>query len=129
MLAKRGLTQKLTQFRQPNGQPYVIYGDPGCSLTQNIKTPFCGAHITYQQNNSNKSMIKVHVSVEWTLGKITQYFTYVDFKRNSKVPLQPVGKYYTVAALLTSCHTCLYGSLTSSFNISPTSLEKYLSKM
>ena len=42
-------------------------------------------------------------------------FFYLDFKRNNKLLLQPVGKYDLVAALLTNCHTCLYGSQTSIF--------------
>ena len=130
MLAESGLSPKIARFNQPNGQPYVIYGDPAYGITRNIIAPFRGAQLTPQQHDFNKSMSKVRVSVEWTFGKITQYFTYVDFKRNSKVLLQPVGKYYTVAALLTNCHTCLYGSLTSSFfNVNPPSLEKYLSNM
>ena len=73
-------------------------------------------------------MSGVRVSVEWVFGKINQYFTYVDFKRNNKILLQPIGKYYAIAALLTNCHTCVYGSQTSSFfEVQPPSLECYLS--
>ena len=112
MLSESGLTPKLSQFTQANRQPFVVYGDPAYGVTQNIIAPFRGAS---QEHAFNKSMSKVRVSVEWAFGKITQYFTYVDFKRNSKVLLQPVGKYYIIAALLTNCHTCLYGSITTSF--------------
>lgn len=48
-------------------------------------------------------------------GKIVQYFAYLDFKKNQKILLQPIGKYCLVGALLTNCHTCLYGSITSTF--------------
>ena len=65
MLAESGLTPKLAQFSQPNGQPYIIYG-----VTQNIIAPYCGAQITSQQLDFNKSMSKVRVSLEWTLGKL-----------------------------------------------------------
>ena len=130
MLAESGLSPKLSQFTQLNGQPFVIYGDPAYGVTQNIIAPFKGAQITPQEHAFNRSMSKVRVSVEWAFGKITQYFTYVDFKRNSKVLLQPVGKYFLVAALLTNCHTCLYGSLTTSFfKCNPPSLERYLSNI
>ena len=43
---------------------------------------------------------------------------------------QPIGKYYLVAAVLATCncHTCLYGSQTSTFfGLDPPELEDYLS--
>ena len=130
MLGVSGLTEKLRQFDQPNGQPYVIYGDPAYGVSQNILAPFRGSQLTLQQREFNKSMSQVRICVEWTFGKICQYFSYVDFKRHSKILLQPIGKYYLVAALLTNCHTCLHGSLTSSvFKVTPPHLETYLSNM
>ena len=128
MLGASGLKQKLTRFNQQNGQPFVIYGDPAYGISCNILGPFRGSQLTPQQHEFNKSMSGVRVSVEWVFGKINQYFTYVDFKRNNKILLQPIGKYYAIAALLTNCHTCVYGSQTSSFfEVQPPSLECYLS--
>ena len=73
-------------------------------------------------------MSSVHVSVEWNFGKIARYFAYLDFKKNQKILLQPVGKIYLVSALLTNCHTCLYGFLTTTFfGVQPPDLETYLS--
>ena len=73
-------------------------------------------------------MSAVRVSVEWTFGKVIQQFAYLDFRKNQKVLLQPVGKYYMVGALLTNCHTCLYGSQTTTFfGVPPPTLEVYLS--
>ena len=130
MLAESGLAPKLYQYNQGNGQPYVVYRDPAYGISRNILAPFRGAQLTTTEQDFNKSMSQVRISVEWTFGKITQYFTYVDLKRNNKVLLQPVGKYYIVAALLTNCHTCVYGSLTTSFfNVAPPSLESYLSNI
>ena len=61
-------------------------------------------------------MSKVCISVEcmefWT--DYSVFWIYLDFHKNLKVLLQPVAKYYLVAALLTNCHTCLYGSVTGS---------------
>ena len=96
---------------------YVIYVDPAYGVSRHILAPFHGARLTPQQQDFNRAMSKVRVSVEWAFGKILQYFVYMDFKKNQKILLQPVGKYYLVAALLTNCHTCLYGSLTSTFLI------------
>lgn len=127
MLGASGLIEKLQRFDQPNGQPYVIYGDPAYGISRNILAPFRSSQVTPQQHDFNKSMSQVRICVEWTFGKICQYFSYVDFKRHSKILLQPIGKYYLVAALLTNCHTCLYGSLTSRFfQVTPPQLETYL---
>ena len=108
--------------------PYVVYGDPAYGISRHIKAPFRGAHLTPLQPQFNSDMSKVRASVEWGFGKISQYFAYLDFHKNLKVLLQPVGKYYAVGALLANCHTCLYGSATSSFfELEPPSLEVYLS--
>ena len=128
MLGASGLAQKLHRFNQPNGQPYVIYGDPAYGVSSHILAPYRGSQLSQQQADFNKAMSKVRVSVEWTFGKVCQYFSYIDFKRNQKVLLQPVAKYYLVASLLTNCHTCLYGSLTSTFfDMDPPTLATYLS--
>ena len=128
MLGVSGLSDQLRQFNQPNGEPYVIYGDPAYGLSRNILSPFRGAAVTQDQQEFNKAMSRVQVSVEWGFGKVCQYFAYLDFKKNNKVILQPVGKHFLVASLLINCHTCLYGSLTSTyFDVSPPSLETYLS--
>ena len=117
---------QLTQFPQANGQPYIIYGKPAYGISHNILAPFRGSQLTPPQLDINKSMSRVRISVGWTFEKICQYSTYLDFKRNNKVLLRPIGKYYTTAALLTNCHTCLYGSLTSSFfEVNPPSLKTY----
>ena len=125
ILGMSGLLDQLRNVNLPNGEPYVIYGDPAYGLSRNILAPFRGA---VQQQEFNKAMSGVRISVEWGFGKICQYFAFLDFKNNNKVLLQPVGKYFVVASLLINCHTCLYGSLTSTyFDVSPPSLETYLS--
>ena len=128
MLGESGLEEKLRHITKPNKEPYVLYGDPAYGVTNNIISPFKGADLTEAQKHFNKAMSKVRVSVEWGFGKIAQYFAFLDFKKNLKVLLQPVAKYYIVASLLINCHTCLYGSVTGKyFNLVPPSLETYLS--
>ena len=41
------------------------------------------------------------------------FFSFLDFSKNTRVLLHPVGKLYVVAALLVNFHTCLYGSQTT----------------
>lgn len=128
MLGMSDLLPKLQGFVQPNGQPYVIYGDPAYPITCNILAPFRGVNLTIHEQEFNRKMSKVRVNVEWGFGKICQNFAYLDFKKNLKVLLQPVGKYYLVATILINCHTCLYGSQTSSFfELEPPTIETYLS--
>ena len=128
MLGVSGLSAKLRQFVQPSGEPYVIYGDPAYGITQNIIAPFRQAHLTDDEQEFNSRMSKVWTCVEWGFGKICQNFAYLDFKKNLKILLQPVGRYYLVACILINCHTCLYGSQTTTyFNLDPPSLETCLS--
>ena len=128
MLSVSGLPCKLRPLLTPNGSPYVLYGDPAYGLSWNILSPFRGAHLSAQEQEFNRDMSAVRIAVEWSFGKILQYFAYLDFRKNQKILLQPLGKYYLVGTLLTNCHTCLYGSQTTSFfDVQPPSLETYLS--
>ena len=73
-------------------------------------------------------MSKVRVTVEWLFGNIQNYFKFIDFKKEMKLCLSPVGKVYVVCALLQSAHTCLYGNEVSAFlGMKPISLQKYFS--
>ena len=124
ILGISGLLDQLWCFNLPSGAPYVIYGDPAYELCRNILSPFRGARLTAGEQEFNSSTSRVRISVEWGFSKILQYFAFLDFKRNQKVLLQPIGKYFLVASVLGNCHTCLYGSLTSTyFGVEPPSLE------
>jgi hypothetical protein len=76
----------------------------------------------------NSAMSSVRVSVEWTFGKVISLFSFLDYRKNLKLYLSPIGDWYKLGALLTNCHTCLYGSQTGTFfHISAPTLEWYLS--
>ena len=98
-----------------NGDPYVLYRDPACPVRRHLLASFRGAQLSLALQKFNRDMSSVRASVGWGYGKIVQYFTFMDFSKNVKVLLQPVGKLYCVAALLTNCHTCLYGSQTGRY--------------
>ena len=66
--------------------------------------------------NFNGSMSKVHSSVEWIFGDIINYFKFLDFKKDLKLNLSPIGKMYIVCAFLRNALTCLYGNTTSDFS-------------
>ena len=108
-------------------EPYVIYGDQAYGLSRNIPAPYRGVKLTDDQQEFNSQMSKMRCCIEWGFGKICQLFAFLDFKKNLKLLLQPIGKYYLVAAILISSHTCLYGSQTGAyFDLEPTTIETYL---
>ena len=110
MLGVSGLAEKLGRFQRPNGEPYIIYGDPAYGLTRNILAPFRGVRLTDDQQEFNSRMSKLRVSVEWGFGKICQLFAFLDFKKNLKILLQPIGKYYFIwrqLFWLTATHACM----------------------
>ena len=128
MLAQSELLPQLEQhMTTPAGETYYLYGDPTYPLRPHLQAPFRGAALTEEERLFHKRMSGVRVAVEWNFGKIISLFAFLDFKKNQKLFLQPVAMYYLVGALLTNCHTCLYGNETSAFfGVQPPSLEEYL---
>ena len=61
----------------------------------------------------NTYMAKQRMAVEWGFGKMMQLFQFTNLKSNMKYGLSPISCYYLVSVLLTNCHTCYYGSKTS----------------
>ena len=103
-----------------------LYGDSAYPLCPEILTPF-KHHVTPDQQLFNTTMSGVRMSVEWGYKEICTHFAFVDFHKNMKVLLQPVGAYYRVATLLTNCLNCLCRNQTSRhFGIEPPELEDYL---
>lgn len=90
---------------------YVLYGgDPACPIRELLICPFSSRNLTNEQFMLNRSMSPLRQGVEWSFGKIVNEFAFLDFKKIQKLLLKDLGKMYKAAALLTSCHTCLYGS-------------------
>ena len=74
----------------------------------------------------NQSMSQVRIAVERVFGDIINYFKFLDFKKNLKIGLSAVGKFYIVSALLRNALTCLYGNSTSNFfQLDPPALNEY----
>ena len=72
------------------------------------------------------SMSQVRSSVEWLFADITNWFAFIDFKKNLKIGLSSIGKMYIVCALLKNARTCLYGSMTTDyFQLDPPVITNY----
>lgn len=73
------------------------------------------------------AMSRCRMCVEWGFGKVFNIFAFLDFDKNMRLHLSPVGKYFLIAVFFTNLHTCLHGSVTShTFKLPPPSLEEYL---
>ena len=123
-------SELLTELEQrsldPEGNILSIYGDPAYPLRAHLQAPFKGNNLTEIRSEYNKAMSSVRISVEWLFGDIISYFKFVDFKKSQKAGLSACGRMYTVCALLTNAHTCLYGNSTSKyFEVDPPTLEEY----
>lgn len=127
MLANSGLFNDLQQHAfSPTGQPMCLFGDPAYPLRVHLQAPFKNVVLTQQMKDFNASMSSVRVSVEWLFGDIINYFKFMDFKKNLKIGLSPIGKMYIVCAILRNALTCLYGNSTSDFfELQPPSFQEY----
>lgn len=122
-----GLLNQLQLYSHtPTGQPLCIYGDPAYPLRLHLQAPFRTSPLTPAQQAFNTSMSAVRMAVEWVFGDITNYFSFLDYKKNLKIGLSPVGTMYTACAILRNAYTCLYGSTASSyFDMQPPTIQEY----
>lgn len=129
LLERSGLYTELHDIFSGKEKHLFLYGGQEYNSRPLLKSPFKSAMLSEEQQQHNKAMSIVRKCVQWGFGKILQNFAFLDFEKNQKLYVQPVGKYYKVAALLTNCHTCLYGSKTSTyFSLEPPELEHYLAQ-
>ena len=91
-----------------------------------MQAPFKDPILQPLQQEFNTRMSKVRVTVEWLFGDISNWFAFLDFKKDLKLNLSVVGKMYLVSALMANARTCLHGNLTSDyFGCEPPLLEEY----
>ena len=130
MLAESQLLNHLQENAySQTGEPLCLYGDPAYPHRLHLQAPYRNGQITPQMQAFNKSMSSVRVSVEWLFGDIANYFKFMDLKKNLKIGLSSVGKFYLVSALLTNALTCLYHNQTSKFfGMEPPTLYEYVSR-
>lgn len=129
VLRESGLLDQLQQYTVFPDQEFVLYGDEGYGLMNLLIRPYSRHEINQnpQRQIFNNAMRAMRITVEWGFGKIIQIFAFLDYRKNQKLLLQDVSSMYTVAVLLTNCHTCLYGSNTGNyFNVNAPELEIYL---
>ena len=100
-----GLLDELQQYsHSPTGEPLCIYGDPAYPQRIWLQNPYRDGHLTDEQHQFNASMSSVRVAVEWVFGDIVTYFALLDYKRDLKIGLSPVGKLYSGGHCTTNCN-------------------------
>ncbi|CAH3023901.1 unnamed protein product [Porites evermanni] len=112
------------------GEVLFLYGDPAYPLRPNLMRPYCQGDVpvlTPEMEAFNTAMSSLRVSVEWLFNDVSNYFKFIDFKKNLKIGMSAVGKQYIVCALLRNVLTCLYGNITSDhFQLEPPTVQDYL---
>ena len=118
------------QAFSPRGDVLCLYGDPAYPLRPHLMIPYRLGEVPVVTQNTkafNQKMSSIRVSVEWLFGNVSNYFKFIDYKKNLKLGLSAVGKYYIVAALFRNILTCLYGNTTSEgFQLDPPTVQNYL---
>ena len=129
MYRESGLPQILEECAyDTQGNSLCLYGDPAYGHSQNLIAPFGGASLSREKEMFNRRMSRVRVSVEWTFGKVLQYFSYTDYTKNQRLLQRPLGQQYFVSMLLNNLHTCYFrtGSVVSHFKLEPPTAAEYL---
>ena len=115
MLLDSGLLNQLQQHSfDTGGRPLCIYGDPAYPLRVHLQSGFRGANIREEELRNSK-MSSVRQAVERIFADIVNFFKFLDFKKNLKIGLSPVGKMYIVSTLLHNDRSCFYATITSKY--------------
>lgn len=71
-------------------------------------------------------MSRLRIVAEWAFKAIISKFGFLDYAKNQKHLLQPVGIQFRVAALLHNAHVCLHRPQISQYfqNLEPPELEE-----
>lgn len=102
MLRESGLNGKLADLQEGNAFQGKAYGDAAYAILSHIDRGFRGVDLTPAQKAYNRELSAVRITVEWSFGLIVGLFPFVDFRKNLKLMLSPIGKYYAVSAILTN---------------------------
>lgn len=98
---------KLWRFQQPNGQPYVIYGDPAYRVSRHILAPFRGAQLIREQQDFNKSMSQVRISIDGHLERYVNIILTLTSSANEKCShsVMPAGWFLSPVACMWMLHS------------------------
>ena len=123
---KSELNSKLAAVQEGKLFQGKVHGNSTGGNMSHVGSAFQGDSLTVAQSAYNTDMEAARLCTVEQIAKISQMFPFMDVQHNHKVMLSPVGKYFTIAALLTNAHTTCYGCPTSThFGMAPPTLEEY----
>lgn len=125
-LRRSGILEKLRELNLVSGTHYKLFGDSAYARSDVLERMHKG-QLSSEEEEENRIMSPKRVCVEWCFGNILNLWSFVDYERNLKLFLSPIGLYYQVSILFTNMHTTLYGNQTSIyFDMKPPTLEEYM---
>lgn len=117
-------------FRDEDNVRYKIYADGIYSTGGYIVAPPKARNLSQAQKSFNQRMSSMRVSVEWMVAKIYKVCALLRDETKQRLRESDLKTRFFVGALLTNCHTCLYGSQASMyFRCESPILEDYLRGM
>jgi hypothetical protein len=127
MVRKSGIEKRLREIFTNEAEPLALYGDQAYKSCTYIFGPYKDYEEDRLKARFNVVLSSIRISVEQIFGKNSNLFSMNQLRIGLRPGSMPVAAYWMVAALLTNCHTCLYGSqIATRFNCKPMSLEEYL---
>ena len=127
MLDKSKVPRVMRRISRKLGKNYQLFGDPAYPQSLWIGGPFRHRMLNREEAEFNAIMSSTRISNEWVFAKIKSLWAYLDFEKGMRPYTQDVQKLWSVAQILTNCHTCLYGSeMNRYFKVNSPDLEAYL---
>ncbi|KAK1945613.1 hypothetical protein P3T76_002661 [Phytophthora citrophthora] len=103
ILYESKLLDVATPYLTANDKRFVFYGDPAYGQQEHIIAPFKGASLSEDEQEFNKRMSSVRVSVEWGFGKIVRYWAFIDFSIKTEGLSSAFGKDVCCWCFLDKC--------------------------
>ena len=88
--------------------PLQVYKDPAYRISNVLLCPYQGVQIAEDQKQWNCTMSKLPIVAEWAFEEMVNMFGFLEYIKNEKHLLQPVGVQFRVVALLHNAHVCLH---------------------
>ncbi|KAK9430600.1 hypothetical protein V1505DRAFT_385949 [Lipomyces doorenjongii] len=104
---------------------YCIYGDPEYGVRDCIIWPRA---LTPEKQAFDTSMSSMRQCVDWQFGAMLNMFSFLDYKKNLKVGLQPVG--IIINSIVPQYLSCIEHNQTARYlEVDPPTVHQYLHSM
>jgi hypothetical protein len=113
-LKESGFLEVLRAYRDGGGESLCIFGDaayvcPNPFIVAAIKKPANGV-MNIDSRSFNAFMSRLKIPIEQVFGNFDQKFGFISYRKNLKVNLQSVGKYFKVAMFVFNCLSLTQGN-------------------